>query len=151
MIRSLRDRHEDAEIEAAEFAVEMAKERYAKLHIAAAARIVRLAFPDAMSLVVDAGLACGQPDSCELELVTVADRDGRPLWTSESPPPATAAPWADVLNAVTAHLAVSFNESGAFGWDRVIGGGLDTYSIALPEAPSGQTPSTQQRSPTSWS
>jgi hypothetical protein len=117
----LQDQDEEAEIAAAEFAVEDAKAHHAKLHIATAARIARLVFPDAMSIVIDTGLVDGQPDSCQIELVEIVDNHGRPLWTTESPPPATTVPWPDVLNALINHLVASLPDAGVCGWEAAIG------------------------------
>jgi hypothetical protein len=153
MIEHLYDQAEEDEITAAEFAVEEAQAHYAQLHVAAAARIVRLVFPDAMSLVVDAGLADGQPDSCEIELVEVSDGHGRSLWTPESPPRATSVPWSEFLSTLASHLTASFDARGGFGWAEVVGGGLDRYSLALPASSAGQPPSEWHKSsltPTRW-
>src|SRR3954452_22128045 len=106
-----------------------------------------------MSLVVDMGLADGQLDSCEIELVEVSDGHGRPLWTPESPPPATSVPWSEVPRALASQLVASFDARGSFGCAGVIGGGLDRCSLALPASSAGQPPSDRCKSslpPTRW-
>jgi len=140
----LQDPQENAEIAAARRAVAAGERHLVQLHIAALARIVRLAFPNAAALVVDATYACGHNDSNNVILISIYDAQERPLWTARSDPPESGrigVGWTDLLDALRRHLAEAFdaNDPTEFGWDEVPGTGRDTYALELPPAPSAGT------------
>ena len=139
MTSTLHDPDEEGEILSAWMAVQDCQVIYLRLHAAAAARLLRLVFSDAASVVVDASDICGHNDSDagEVILTEVRDARNRTLWTSDDLPPATShigASWPAVLGAVESHFADSFDDSylDAVGWDDALDGELDNYALRLP-------------------
>ncbi|MFC0433391.1 hypothetical protein [Kutzneria buriramensis] len=139
MINALRDPVEDNAIAAAERAIEIGTLECHRLHLKAAARLVRIVFPHAASVVVYAGDSCGHNDSGQVNLEEVRDDHSQPLWTVNDDPPVVPghdARWHDVLTAIEIHLTEAFHDStlDEVGWEEAPGDDYSIFSLQLPPA-----------------
>lgn len=152
MSTTLDDAQDQAEIQAASLLTEVFAGRLAALRVAAAGRMLRLAFPAAASILVDtsAWYYHEEHGGGDVDLVSILDADGRELWNDEDGPDPTVPDvdggWNAVRNAAEWELfsALDHLTPDGCGWEsyeREDRSDTDVFRITLP------TPGQQQDEP----